>query len=897
MKDIEKYISPYVQDMFPSFYKDEGALFITFVKAYYEWLENNDQALYESRRLPDYRDIDKTLDQFIIDFKNKYLPNIQFNVATNKELFIKNSLDFYRAKGTERAIDLYFKLIYGLEAKVYYPADDIFSPSDNTFVKVEYLEIDDADSNINFLGQTIRGQKSGTIGFADRLIKVKKGSRFITVLFVGGLNGDFITGEQIVTTTLINNVTAKILGSLSSVDIIRSDPNFEVGETLRIVDGTVSARGKKGKLRVTETQSFTGVVDFELQNSGWGFSNTAQILGSDNVLTLNNINFTDTNYLGVNEIFPQFDRIIQDNVVFNVANSSVNIYDTPLNTVFDGYFANGDLAFQATLIEKIQTTNQLTFNFDYGDYPVVWSSTTQGDILETIDADTLYKTNDNTVFIEFSSYLDAFTSAQIIDSGKTIKVTYDITANTDSNALGSLTKQDVVYQIGLMNGIETTTANATIIDTAIDGSNYVVTLEKGLGAFRSNLSFYKVNDSYTDAEYTITDISEQKVGVVFTGGETDNFFKYGTSRTQTREGDSTSTTGLVDLVSGYDVKAEFDIVSYENTETYVDYVSNTTINAMTTNLSVAIDSADFALANTIDEEFTFENIILGGISSISVLNPGQGYAEDPFFIVHEPRTFHLERYDYVIKYTSEEQAFRVGELIQTVDGNGDPLTPENGGAIAKVVENDSLNRTLRATRVSTSSYGLSAGEQFSPGSVILGLSSGISDTIETVNENRRERRTGTNAIILTPSFSGDGFVSNVEVIDSGFGYFEDEELIGESSDDVTKTIRFKTNIEKQGVAPGYNLNRKSFLSSDKYLQDSDYYQEYSYEVLTSLPFETYKKTLIDVLHVAGTKLFGSYFATVEDSINIDINAVTTTYEIIKYDIFVNENQFFSHTIS
>src|SRR6056300_460625 len=119
MKDIEKYISHYVQDMFPSFYKDEGALFITFVKAYYEWLENNDQALYESRRLPDYRDIDKTLDQFIIDFKNKYLPNIQFNVATNKELFIKNSLDFYRAKGTERAIDLYFKLIYGLEAKVY----------------------------------------------------------------------------------------------------------------------------------------------------------------------------------------------------------------------------------------------------------------------------------------------------------------------------------------------------------------------------------------------------------------------------------------------------------------------------------------------------------------------------------------------------------------------------------------------------------------------------------------------------------------------------------------------------------------------------------------------------------------------------------------------------------
>jgi len=83
-RDITREISQLVKNQFPSFYHEEGEMFIAFVKAYYEWLESNNQALYHSRRLPDYKDIDKTIDDFIIDFKNKFLVDVQFNVATNK---------------------------------------------------------------------------------------------------------------------------------------------------------------------------------------------------------------------------------------------------------------------------------------------------------------------------------------------------------------------------------------------------------------------------------------------------------------------------------------------------------------------------------------------------------------------------------------------------------------------------------------------------------------------------------------------------------------------------------------------------------------------------------------------------------------------------------------------
>ena len=140
MKDVEKLISPLIENQFPSFYREEGTQFIAFVKAYYEWLETSGNVLDRARNLPNYRDIDTTLDEFIVHFKEKYLKNIQFDTATNKKLLVKNSLDLYRSKGTERSIDLFFKLVYGTSAEVIYPSDNILRLSDGVFEKPEYLE-------------------------------------------------------------------------------------------------------------------------------------------------------------------------------------------------------------------------------------------------------------------------------------------------------------------------------------------------------------------------------------------------------------------------------------------------------------------------------------------------------------------------------------------------------------------------------------------------------------------------------------------------------------------------------------------------------------------------------------------------------------------------------------
>ena len=111
MRQLERFISPFIANQFPSIYKEEGPLFIAFVKAYFEWLETQDQVLYDSRRLLEYKDIDKTVDIFINEFKKKYMFPIPEDIAGDKRLLQKHIKEVYGSKGTERGLKLLFQLL------------------------------------------------------------------------------------------------------------------------------------------------------------------------------------------------------------------------------------------------------------------------------------------------------------------------------------------------------------------------------------------------------------------------------------------------------------------------------------------------------------------------------------------------------------------------------------------------------------------------------------------------------------------------------------------------------------------------------------------------------------------------------------------------------------------
>lgn len=350
MKKIEQFISPLVENQFPSFYQEEGPQFITFVKAYYEWLESSNNVLYQARKLPDYRDIDTTVDEFVVQFKEKYLKNIQFDTATNKELLVKNSLDLYRSKGTERSIDLFFKLVYGTSAEIRYPADNILRVSDGIWERPEYLEITHTRFNVDYVGKQIVGAISGAKAFVEKFIRRRTAVGYVDLLYISGRQGEFNNGELIGLN--INNSPvidrakrAKLVGSVKRVILEDRSRNFRVGD---IVTFTGSTNGQGGLARVESVSEATGIVDFIFIDGGYGYTLDSESIISEKVIALDNVVANS----GSNQYFRLFEQAVEPivNATFTSATANLAIGDTLFS-----YAANGQLTAAGKVIDLDQT--------------------------------------------------------------------------------------------------------------------------------------------------------------------------------------------------------------------------------------------------------------------------------------------------------------------------------------------------------------------------------------------------------------------------------------------------------------------------------------------------------------------------------------------------------------
>jgi hypothetical protein len=739
MKTLEKYISQFTGDLFPAFYKEEGPNFIAFVQAYYEWLETNDQALYEARRLPEYRDIDQTLDDFIVFFKTKYLNDIQFTTASNKELFIKNSLDFYRSKGTPRAVELFFKLIHGIQADVYYPGDDLFRLSDNDYRTITYLELSHSVNNVQFVGKTVTGASSGATAYAEKLIRKKVNTYFVDVLYLSNLEGNFSTGESISSSGVVH--FPKILGSATTLDVVDGGSDFEVGEDVYLTSGS----GRLGKARVSEIESSEGSVSFAISDGGFGYSVSPTILISDTV-----VQGDDT----IN--FDQFETVTQylANVEFDSANNNFAVGD-----IIDGYDANGVLILEGTVLSVNQVNGS-----ESGDLIVNFEETSNVIAFDANDAITI---EGNTTFA-------------------------NVTLVTDVSATGNVIASNSTNYFGMINVENTFVRNGLVIGDTSGAQTSLLTVDTGSGA-----------------SFTVADITN------------DYTFEY-------------STTVISDFSA------------------------------------IVIDSVTYGLpgdpnanltSNTIGAAINTTSMSIGTISEINVSNPGTDYVLDPIILIYQPEVSQYEQRDYTLTYTDVNGNFGLNEKI--IGGNT--------AAIGQILEINQNAKTLKVRR-------LSIAESFVPTEEIAGDSTGTTAIIDAVSRNFSDPEAGNNAVIAASSLSVEGKIKTLDVVSSGYGYVDGESVTFEGVTDDTKTGSATLSLGQQGIGEGYYKNRKGFLSEDKYLHDNDFYQEYSYQVLTGLPFETYRDTLKKVLHVAGTKQFGGFVSTTE--VDTEFTFAETSTEIV-----------------
>jgi len=267
--EIQKLISPLIASQFPDFYKEEGPNFIAFIEAYFEWLEEQDNVINHSRSLLEYFDIDSTLAEFIVYFKNEYLNSLPESIIADKQLLVKHIIDFYRSKGTEKAYRLLFRMFFNEDIEIYVPGKFLFSPSEAEWYVPQYIEVSSDVPLSQYVGLKIRSS-GGATAVVENYFQKNVNNKIVDVLYLSNVEGSFAFNEKIICDDLPNISLKKapiVFGSFSTVSILDGGTGYKVGDLL-----SAEGSGSLGKVRVASTTENNGKVTFTLVDGGYGYS-------------------------------------------------------------------------------------------------------------------------------------------------------------------------------------------------------------------------------------------------------------------------------------------------------------------------------------------------------------------------------------------------------------------------------------------------------------------------------------------------------------------------------------------------------------------------------------------------------------------------------------------------
>ena len=268
-----------VNSQLPGFIRDDNSYqkFVTFINAYYQWLETQGGPIQGAKSLLQYDDIDQTqqsVQNFIQYFINDYLANFPSDVVTDKSRLIKYAKTLYANKGTPDSFKFFFRALYNSDCQIFLNNDLVLRPSDGVWYIPRAIRVKSLDASwLNSRGYRILGTISKTIAAIERGVLDPLGKT--TDIYLSDIQRTFQTGEfvQIVdaknqpvwflngtvvaaNTPGANTISSKIVGSISSINI---NPNYR-GSTYNVGDPVVIYGGLDNTSNIGGASAVIGAV-------------------------------------------------------------------------------------------------------------------------------------------------------------------------------------------------------------------------------------------------------------------------------------------------------------------------------------------------------------------------------------------------------------------------------------------------------------------------------------------------------------------------------------------------------------------------------------------------------------------------------------------------------------
>ena len=113
------------QRQLPEHIRENYPVFVEFIKAYYDFLQQS-----QGQQLEQIRDIDTTLEEFIDRFKSELAKNFPIHLASDKAKVLKHLREFYLSRGSEDSFKFLFNVLFDKQAELFYPSTQILRVSD-----------------------------------------------------------------------------------------------------------------------------------------------------------------------------------------------------------------------------------------------------------------------------------------------------------------------------------------------------------------------------------------------------------------------------------------------------------------------------------------------------------------------------------------------------------------------------------------------------------------------------------------------------------------------------------------------------------------------------------------------------------------------------------------------
>ena len=544
-------LSSVVSRQIPEFIREDYPTFVAFVEAYYEYLQA------QGVDLTSVKDIDQTLDKFIVEFKKELAHNLP-NITGDERFLLTHIKDQYLSKGSEASYKLLFRLLFGKKVELTYPGTQMLRASDgrwnqeiSVFAQVEFGDPQDIVGKLVDIQTSTRlirvlvDRKEDLVGEVDRIVAL--GGNIYEFYLDKRFFGILKPTDKI---KYKDTFQATILPATQTPKITQAGKNFRVGQVFEVRSGT----GTGALLKVTAVDDNNGIKYAEFIKFGIGYTADFAV----NLLATNTVNAT---------------QLAVSNASTSRSGNDLTIGDRTLGFDEQGYVNQGDFVsydyvdgtYAGSIIREFSLNyrNAQTASDDPAIIEVNLGALVKYPGYFTSNAGFL----DDSIFIQDSKYYQAFSYVIRIDerltsyksavktmlhpSGLALFGEYNITNNIDL----SITLESLVKSLGI--GLED--------DFSVAQTNYYVSITKAL------------SDSLDTLNDTALTVSFSKVLSDTYDGMSDTFAQtVGKALSDTYDGmtDSTATKSFGKAVSDTSVGTWSDSVTTSTTKGLTESITN-----------------------------------------------------------------------------------------------------------------------------------------------------------------------------------------------------------------------------------------------------------------------------------------------------------------------------------